>query len=275
MATRIITAVIGLAIAVVIMFFSHTIVFNIAVAALAAMMVYEALNANKCTDSRFSFVTCVVFASALPFFKLDVLNPYITHFLVLFALLMLMSYLVHFEKLTIDKLSYMLTMTLLISASMYCMLSIREIERHGLYYVCLTLAAPWLSDAGAYFVGVSLGKHKLCPSISPKKTIEGAIGGVIINIILFTLACLGYKMFLEGRGEIITVNYLLAGIIAVASAFLAIIGDLVASLIKRQTNIKDFGKIMPGHGGALDRFDSVLFVAPVMLLILRSIQIFN
>lgn len=275
MATRILTAVIGIAIAVIIMIFSHTIVINIAVAALTAMMIYEILNANKCTDSKFSFAVCILFGATLPFFRLDVLNPYITHFFVLFALLMLMSYLVHFDKLNIEKLCYMLATTLLISASMYCILSIRGIEGHGLYYVCLTLAAPWVSDAGAYFVGVSIGKHKLCPSISPKKTIEGAVGGVVINTIVFILACVGYKMFMETRGEIITINYILAAVIGVSTALLAIIGDLVASLIKRQTNIKDFGKIMPGHGGALDRFDSVLFVAPVMLLILRSIQIFN
>jgi len=110
------------------------------------------------------------------------------------------------------------------------------------------------TDIFAYFVGVTLGKHKLCPNLSPKKSIEGAIGGVLGAVILNGL----FLYF-------VLPEYFVPGIIiSVLGSVISQCGDLAASLFKRHMGIKDYGKLIPGHGGVMDRFDSVIFVAPVI-----------
>lgn len=274
MLQRIITAVVGICVALVLVILSGTIAYNFTLAIITAILLWEILRANKCNEHKLLFGVCVAFGALLPFFKLKILSSYVEIFYVVFALVALFFFLFYFQKIKVEKFSYMIAFTMLISFSMNCFFEIRNNYIHGLYYLCLTLAASWLADAGAYFVGVTLGKHKLCPYISPKKTIEGAVGGVVITAIIFSLACFGYKLVLGWNGTEINVNYVVAVLFSLVASCLAIIGDLVASLIKRQVDIKDFGNIMPGHGGLMDRFDSVLLVAPVMMLVLRYVEIF-
>lgn len=274
MLQRIITAVVGICVALVLVILSGTIAYNFTLAIITAILLWEILRANKCNEHKLLFGVCVAFGVLLPFFKLEILSSYVEIFYVVFALVALFLFLFYFQKIKVEKFSYMIAFTMLISFSMNCFFEIRNNYIHGLYYLCLTLAASWLADAGAYFVGVTLGKHKLCPSISPKKTIEGAVGGIVITAIIFSLACFGYKLVLGWNGTEINVNYVVAVLFSLVASCLAIIGDLVASLIKRQVDIKDFGNIMPGHGGLMDRFDSVLLVAPVMMLVLRYVEIF-
>lgn len=128
----------------------------------------------------------------------------------------------------------------------------------GRYYVFIPFLMAFLSDTGAYFVGVTMGKHKLCPNISPKKTVEGFIGGILIAV----LGMLAYGWVLE-RFFLFRVDYLAALVYGVVGALCAVFGDLSMSVIKRQTGIKDYGNLIPGHGGILDRFDSVLITAPL------------
>lgn len=147
----------------------------------------------------------------------------------------------------------------------YFLLSLWRIfhQPGGQFFVLLPMVAAWGSDTCALFTGMAFGRHKLAPVISPKKTIEGAIGGVIGATILMLLV-----VFLFGRYARLEVHYLSATIMGAAGAVIGQIGDLSFSIIKRQTGIKDYGHIFPGHGGVLDRFDSVIFVAPVIELIL-------
>lgn len=124
--------------------------------------------------------------------------------------------------------------------------------------IWLIFITAWGTDTFAYFSGYFFGKRKLCPSISPKKTVEGAIGGVLGSMIISLV--FGY-FFLK--------DYLFAvALTGIVGSIVAQVGDLSASLIKRYTGIKDFGNIMPGHGGVLDRFDSILFTAPTIYYIL-------
>lgn len=124
--------------------------------------------------------------------------------------------------------------------------------------IWLVFITAWGTDTFAYFSGYFFGKRKLCPLISPKKTVEGAIGGVLGSMIISLL--FGY-LFLK--------DYVIAtAIIGVLGSIVAQIGDLSASLIKRHTGIKDFGNLMPGHGGVLDRFDSILLTAPTIYFVL-------
>lgn len=125
----------------------------------------------------------------------------------------------------------------------------------GIYYLLLVLNFACVCDMGAYFVGVSLGKTKLCPEISPKKTVEGALGGIISSVIVSLVITLCFSKF----NKILPVMLLTIPLCAVGMA-----GDLFASIIKRKVGIKDYGNLIPGHGGILDRVDSVLFISPLV-----------
>ena len=120
-------------------------------------------------------------------------------------------------------------------------------------------------------MGRAFGKHKLCPVVSPKKTVEGAIGGVLGTMLFGVLVTLGYAVVAHRttiltRPDISGVMYVLIALLACVAAVLGIYGDLFASVVKRQCGIKDYGTIFPGHGGILDRFDSVMFIAPFVTM---------
>ena len=154
---------------------------------------------------------------------------------------------------------------LLIPYLMAALVRIRIME-NGVYFIATPFVMAFMSDTGGYLIGCAFGKHKLCPVISPKKTVEGLFGGIlggIVGMIVYGLVLQHFFGF--------TVNYLFAVIYGALGAGGATFGDLMFSVIKRQTGIKDYGKLLPGHGGILDRFDSVTIVAPlaeVLLLIL-------
>ncbi len=136
----------------------------------------------------------------------------------------------------------------------------------GQYLVWLIFICAWGSDTGAYFFGVFLGKRKLAPVLSPKKTIEGAIGGIFVASLLAFI--FGWIVTRSVTQVNITLPCTLIG---ASGAILSIFGDLAASAIKRQTGVKDFGKIIPGHGGVLDRFDSIIFTAPCVYIVMSLI----
>lgn len=135
---------------------------------------------------------------------------------------------------------------------------------YGAEAVFLVFLFSWVTDSGAYFAGRFFGKHKLIPKVSPKKTIEGAIGGVISTIVLTCIYLFILKKFfcIENIGG---ASYAGVSVLAVMVSVLSQFGDLAASVIKRDCGVKDFGTLLPGHGGIMDRFDSVVFVAPVVL----------
>lgn len=136
-------------------------------------------------------------------------------------------------------------------------------ERHGAFLVAVALISAWGCDTGAYIVGRTLGrsgKHKLAPVLSPKKTVEGAVGGVVVAGLLTAV----FSVVVMGREY--GPSPLTLTLIGMVCAVFSQLGDLFASTIKRHTGIKDFGRILPGHGGVLDRFDSVLFTSPILYL---------
>jgi phosphatidate cytidylyltransferase len=119
-----------------------------------------------------------------------------------------------------------------------------------------------MTDIFAYFTGYFFGKHKLIPEISPKKTIEGSIGGILFCILAFLL----FGLIVSAQTTTVP-NYIGLGALGLLVSVFAQIGDLFASLLKREHNIKDFGNIFPGHGGIMDRFDSVIAVCPLLLIV--------
>ena len=130
----------------------------------------------------------------------------------------------------------------------------------GAYIVWLIFLCSWGCDTCAYCVGVLLGKHKMAPKLSPKKSVEGAAGGILGTILLTILYSFAFQKQMQITREEI---FILAGITA-AGGLISMIGDLAASAIKRNYEIKDYGRLIPGHGGILDRFDSVIFTAPII-----------
>ncbi len=139
---------------------------------------------------------------------------------------------------------------------------LREGIDEGIYLVWFVFLASWGSDTCAYCVGVLIGKHKMTPKLSPKKSVEGAIGGVLGAAILFTV----YAHFVINAYSGMTLALPFAAVLGAAGALVSMIGDLAASAVKRDYEIKDYGKLIPGHGGIMDRFDSVIVAAPIVFI---------
>ncbi len=139
---------------------------------------------------------------------------------------------------------------------------IREGFEEGNFLVWFVFLCSWGSDTCAYAVGVLFGKHKMTPKLSPKKSVEGAIGGIVGAALLFVL----YTHFAINRYTDAYLPLALAALLGAIGALVSMIGDLAASAIKRDHDIKDYGKLIPGHGGIMDRFDSVIIATPLIFI---------
>ena len=135
------------------------------------------------------------------------------------------------------------------------------IQDRGRHLVLIPIMIPFVADAGAYFAGYFFGKHKMAPVLSPKKTIEGAVGGVITGALSMVI----YGLVMQ-FGFHLAFDYLSGALLGLVGSLVSIVGDLSFSMVKRETGIKDYGTIFRAHGGVLDRFDSVVFAAPVAAL---------
>lgn len=151
-----------------------------------------------------------------------------------------------------------------VAVMLSCIYQVRMMEQ-GAYIVWLIFLCSWGCDTCAYCAGVKLGKHKMSPVLSPKKSVEGAVGGLAGT---FLLTALYAAVFREQMG-ITAAQVLVLAAISTVGGVISMIGDLAASAIKRNYEIKDYGTLIPGHGGILDRFDSVIFTAPVIYYLAR------
>lgn len=140
---------------------------------------------------------------------------------------------------------------------------------HGKYLVLLAVMLAFITDGGAYFAGVFLGKHRGITRVSPNKSLEGYIGGFLTGVI----AALIYGAIIRAAAGL-PVNFLSLALCGLFGALATELGDLAFSLIKRQYGVKDYGHLLPGHGGMLDRFDSMIFCAPVVMFILLVLPVF-
>ena len=171
------------------------------------------------------------------------------------------------EKLRFEKLCITMVAGLLIPFLLTSLVRIHS-EANGRYLILLPIVIAFLSDSCAYFVGISIGKHKLAPVISPKKSVEGLVGGMLGGMASVAIYCLVLDLAFG-----FTVNYGFALIYGFAGALAAVFGDLCFSVIKRQTGIKDYGNLIPGHGGVLDRFDSMMIVGPLVEVLMILIPV--
>ena len=289
MKTRLISSAVGVAIALVVFWLHNTLVLPLVLAAVIAIILFELTRAVDGQKYRLAMCGVMLYGIAMPFLEYAacVVSPdvpwnsmamrdLIAHLqsglLTICLLMLFIEFLVHHGKFRVEQLAFMGGAMYLVPWSILKLIDLNYYGdgKHGLFYLILALCGAWIADSGAYFCGVALGKRKLCPNISPKKTVEGFIGGIISNAVIF----LGiFWVYAALRGEHFSVaEGLLASILGIICAPISVVGDLTFSVIKREKGIKDYGKIMPGHGGLTDRFDSVLFVVPMFY---AFVQIFT
>ncbi|QIW79866.1 phosphatidate cytidylyltransferase [Bacillus tequilensis] len=178
----------------------------------------------------------------------------------LFAVLLLLIYTVLVKNtFTFDEVGFITLAAIYIGMCFHYFIEIRNLDQYGLTYIFYACVVIWSTDSGAYFVGKSLGKRKLWPEISPNKTVEGFAGGIVIALILATI----FQFVAH-----LPIPYIYLLLITLFLSVFGQLGDLVESALKRHYDVKDSGKILPGHGGILDRFDSFLFVMPFLYFLL-------
>ena len=264
MKVRILTAV-GIAIfGIPLLIFSQYLFYPIAISLLSVIAIFEMSGLTGFRKTPVVVVPAYLIAAALPvvgYYAADI-GRYLLYsaFVVFVYMLYLFGYLVIKRgEISFDSISSHFMSFAYITVSFTSLCLVRYIALGG-YYFLLVFVASWICDSFAYFVGRAIGKHKLIPEISPKKTVEGAIGGVVCTTMSFALFGLIVDLISE-----LTPNYLLLCLFGFVLSIVAQFGDLIASLIKREHGVKDYGNIFPGHGGVLDRFDSILAVAPILL----------
>ncbi len=227
----------------------------------------------------------LVFSGLVPFYyeygaelaDIGVVIP-VTSVAVIYAVLLFMLMLTDFKNTKFEDVAAVLVATMFVPWAFSTLIMLNDMSStypeyydkyYGLFFILFGLFAAWLTDTFAYFTGRFLGKHKMCPSISPKKTVEGAVGGVVggvlSNVILFAV-------FDNFFFTVHTISYAEVIIISLLLSIIGMCGDLTASVIKRNFGVKDFGNILPGHGGVMDRFDSGLFVLASLYAIITFMR---
>ena len=269
MKVRILTAI-GIAVfGLPLLIFSDYAVYPIALGILCAISAFELLRVFE-MHKRLAVAIPTYIISALlptlsytPIFGIDGGSYMLILALVVFFYLLYLAgcAVLSRGKLSFSSLSACFTAIAYVTVCFTSMSLLRYME-NGEYLFELIFIGAWMCDTFAYFTGRLLGKHKLAPELSPKKTIEGSIGGRLLTVGGFAL----YGFIIECVDPSLDANYLTLCILGLVISLVAQIGDLFASLIKREHGIKDYSKILPGHGGILDRFDSILIVSPVLMV---------
>ncbi|MBR3678960.1 MAG: phosphatidate cytidylyltransferase [Oscillospiraceae bacterium] len=276
MTTRLVSAGIGIIIALTVLFLHQTILFPIAVGIVSVILMLEFFKVNHLLKYRIATGSAMLFALLYPFVLVGEASRFKFLLVILCIIGVCIEYILRQTKLWMRSFFGIMTGMFLIPGAMSTTVYLNNChEQHGVIYVVFALAGAWIADSGAYFAGSALGKHKLCPTISPKKTVEGLVGGVIADVLFFSLFNIIYTAILAAQGMDIHFSWGSTLIVAVACALLGTVGDLTASVLKRQLEIKDYGTIMPGHGGLLDRFDSVLLVAPFLYAYITAFGFFT
>ncbi len=287
MLKRIITSIVALLVFIPILIFSETWVFPAAMSLCAAIGMFEMLDCLGFKKNLFLTIPLCTIAAFMPSYMRHVNSSMqdpqdaLGSFLTLGVGIIFLTSLYIFAVAVFANRSVKVTDAgLLIAAAVYIIgafcsiVYIRDNIPFGEYIYLLTFICSWTTDIFAYFTGRFLGKHKLIPTVSPKKTVEGAIGGVVFCIIALVLFGFIIDTFFDPYG-IISANYL---VLAISGVFISVVsqtGDLVMSVIKRHYGIKDYGWLFPGHGGILDRFDSVLAVSVLLAFICTYFNLFT
>lgn len=265
MLIRTISAFVAIPLFLVIVFVLPPYYLTVAIAAISAISVYELLWRSKIVKSKRLMPVAYLMSVLVPVWAhFGFESAFILPALFVLVLYAFVAWMTNQNEICFSEVCATIFGALILPLFLSTILPIAASK----LLVLLPFVAAWLTDTGAYFTGVFFGKHKLAPSISPKKTIEGSIGGIIVCILSFLL----YGFILE-KFFAADANYIALAISGFFLSIIAQLGDLSMSIIKREYSIKDYGVIFPGHGGILDRFDSVLFTAPATLIVLQIVPL--
>lgn len=258
MKTRVIVAAVLLPLLLIVVLALPAVWTAALVAAMNVVAVWELLHETRLAPHRRLIVYSMVMAAAVSFWSYFgcprnwALAALLVYFLALFGELLAAHARLQFQAVCVAAFS-----GVVVPACLSALVRIL-IMPGGKYYILVAFILAFTADSGAYFAGCACGKHKLAPVISPKKTVEGAVGGMVSAVVCMVLY--GFVLQLAFRQ---TFRYGYAVIYGVLGSAGSIVGDLTFSVIKRQAGIKDYGRLLPGHGGILDRFDSMVVVAPL------------
>ena len=264
---RILTGVIAFCFLLVpVVFFADTVVLPIAVALFGVVATYEVLHCVGLHKNLWVSAPLYLVSAALPFgiryFAIGSVLALPMALCVVLIYLLATAVFSH-GKTDIRDVSTSLVLWLYTLIGFAGLIIIHDFIRGGQYFYLLAFVGAWVTDTFAYFTGMLLGKHKLIPDVSPKKTVEGAVGGVVFCTLSFVVFGLLYNRFWLADGNE-AIPLLAMAVVGFLVSIVSQIGELSLSLLKRKYGIKDFGKIFPGHGGVLDRFDSVLAVSIIL-----------
>ena len=244
-----------------VLFFSHTWVFPAAISIVSVMCLFEMFRCVGLHKKLSVTVPAYIIGAVLPLlqradFFVGKVVPLSAVFSIVYLVYLFALSIWSHGKFTYSDMCTSALTSIYIVFALNMILYIRDFNESGMIIYLLVFIGAWITDIFAYFTGFFFGKHKLIEDVSPKKTIEGSIGGTLFCSLSFVLTGIIADLFFGGNANII--------FLAVSGIFISVIaqiGDLIMSLIKRHYGIKDYGKIFPGHGGMLDRFDSILAVS--------------
>ena len=259
MLTRVVPAVLGIPFAIVVLLLGG-ISLNITMLTLSVIGLYElysVIGKKHKPIVLFGYITL-----GLYYIFLGVVKEYLIVFLSVIIISLLTCMVIKYPKYNVVDITLTFFPIVYIGVLFSLVILTRE-SSQGLFWVWLIPISAWGSDTFAYFTGLTMGKHKLAPELSPKKTVEGSIGGVLGAGVIGYIYILIYTYLAKDAPQVSTLIVIIA---VMMSAAWSQIGDLAASGIKRYFEQKDFGNLLPGHGGVLDRFDSLLFVAPIIYI---------
>ena len=267
MLKRIITSLVAICVLVPVLIFSETIVLPAAIGVATVIAVYEML---KCLGAHKKYhlsvplyLVSVLAPFALRYFENKVIAACVFFvFAVLYLMIVFVSIIWSHGRFSFSDGLALFSVCTYIIVAMNSILYVRDYGDSGKYIYLLIFMGAWMTDIFAYFTGVFFGKHKLIEDVSPKKTIEGTIGGVFFCAVSFVLFGIIIDTFFDRSA-----NILVLAISGIVVSVISQVGDLIMSVIKRHYSVKDYGKLFPGHGGMLDRFDSVLAVSVGMAAI--------
>lgn len=268
---RVLTAVVGIPIIILILL-APTPVMMCAVILCSVVGLFEFYSAVNLKSKPLLCAVGFIGAAAIPlcvYLKPQYILLCAFVYLFILFLIMLLSH----RRIMFTDISLAVMALIYIPLFMSHILFIRRME-FGNIIVWLVFLGSFMTDSCAFFAGKALGRHKLCPSISPKKTIEGAIGGTVGCGLSFLLFAFIVNTFLTPWLNGCVMSYGRMFVLGLICAAAAQVGDLTASLIKRQFEIKDFGNLFPGHGGMLDRCDSIILAAPTIFLFASQVSLF-
>ena len=283
MKKRVITAAVLLALLAVVVWQIYTPLFVIVIAFFSSVAAMEIMKCAK-VNNKFILIVGTAAAFCIPFFSSEsILEPYMptytwlnfinatpkTVYLIVIVIAFFLAMLKDYKNTKFEDVAVSIVASIVVPYAFSLFGALRDMTGYGnqigVYFIFYALICALGTDTGAQLGGMAFGKNKMSPNISPKKTVEGAVCGIVFSLILNAIALVLYNKFSD-----FGITRMQATVLLIAEpfiAFLSMMGDLTASVLKRNFDVKDFGKIFPGHGGVMDRFDSSLFTLPLTYIV--------